>query len=341
VTLDAPGAGRSRTQPMTDVLLVSIGATGGWRAATSELAAALTRAGANTEIAAADPFPTVRTFALTDYVQARVARRAAQREIARCAPRAIIYCSISAALLWPAPGAIFLDSVAAENRPGRHGIWQRPVERRRLAQASVILAWSDRALDPLGATHRRKTIVVPPPVEGFPGTQARDIAAVTYAGNPVKRRLDAVLDAWSRARGADETLVVTGIDALTPREGVQLASRRTPEQFRALLQRARIFIAAPEREDFGIAALEALACGCLLVTTPSKGPYPGRALAGTLDPRLLGEDLPAAIRTALDDPRPGYSDHAAVLLSPFRKEAIDRTIAADVLPTLLQGSRHP
>jgi glycosyltransferase involved in cell wall biosynthesis len=326
---------------VTDVLLVSIGATGGWRTATSELAAALTRAGANPEIAAADPFPTVRTFALTDFVQARAARRAAKRAIARTRPGAIIYCSISAALLWPAPGAIFLDSVAAENRPGRHGIWQRPVERRRLAQAPMILAWSDHALDPLGATHRRKTVVVPPPVEGSPGAQVRDIAAVTYAGNPVKRRLPLVLDAWASARRPHETLVVTGIDDLKPREGVQLAGRRTPRQFRALLQRARIFIAAPEREDFGIAALEALACGCVLVTTPSKGPYPGRDLAGTLDPRLLGDDLPTAIRTALDDPSLGYRERAAALLSPFRKQAIDRVIAADVLPTLLQGSRHP
>jgi DNA polymerase (family 10) len=73
-----------------------------------------------------------------------------------------------------------------------------------------------------------------------------------------------------------------------------------PAEYRALLRRSRVFLSAPRREDYGIAQLEALADGCLLVTTPAPGPYAALPLARDLDPRLVGPDL--AIRTALDDP---------------------------------------
>ena len=131
-----------------DVLIVSSANTVGWRTAASELAGSIARAGATVETVTAEPSPTVRTFALTDFVQARAARRACQRGLARYEPRAIIYCSISATLVWPRPGAISLDSLAAENRPGRHGIWQRTVERGRLQLTPLALASTERALDP-------------------------------------------------------------------------------------------------------------------------------------------------------------------------------------------------
>jgi glycosyltransferase involved in cell wall biosynthesis len=321
--------------PGTDILIVSAANTTGWRVAAEELAGSIARAGASVEVVAADPAPRVRTFMLTDFVQARTARAAAQRGLDRYTPRAAVYCSITAALLWPRVGAISLDSIAAENRPGRHGLWQRQVERRRLAEASLVLAWSERALDPLVGP-RPETVVVPVPVERPASVSGeREIAAVTYAGDPVKRRLPLVLDAWARTRQDDETLVVTGTDDVPPAEGVRNAGEVSPEDFRRLLLRARIFVAAPRREDYGVAALEALACGCVLVTTPSPGPYPALGIARRLDPRLVSEDLPAAIRFALDDPRPGYAERAAELLEPFSRSAVDRTVAERVLPRLL------
>ncbi|HEY2771807.1 MAG TPA: glycosyltransferase [Solirubrobacteraceae bacterium] len=323
---------------MIDVLVVSVGSTGGWRAADRELADAMARAGATVELVSTPPPPRVRTFALTDLVQARLARQAAQRGIAEHEPRAVVYCSVTASLLWPRPGAIFLDSVAAENRPGRHGVWQRPVERRRLREAPLLLTWSERALEPVRDWHA-DAFVVSPPVAVPPAATGgmRDVAAVTYAGNPVKRRLGLVLEAWAAARRDGEQLVVAGTDTITPSAGVEVAGTLAPDDFHALLSRARLFLAAPEREDFGIAALEALAHGCRLVTTPAPGPYPALALARELDPRLVSDDLPAAIRTALDAPRPGYVARAAELLTPFRREAADRTIANQVLPRLLPG----
>jgi hypothetical protein len=169
------------------------------------------------------------------------------------------------------------------------------------------------------------------------GRQGRDIAALTYAGDPEKKQLDLVLRAWQTARRDDEQLVVAGIDAVQPRAGVTVAGRVSPPEFRALLRRARAFVAAPRREDYGIAPLEALADGCLLVTTPAPGPYPALELARRLDPRLVSDDLATAIRIALDEPVPGYASRAAELLVPFSAAAVDRTIAEDVLPKLLPG----
>src|SRR5436309_1571052 len=148
----------------TDVLVVSIDGTIGWGAAVRELVAALTRAGARVATAGTGPVPEVRTFALTDFVQARAARRAARRALAEHDPKAIIYCSITASLLWPRPGVVWLDSLAAENRPGRHGIWQRRVERRRVARAPLVLAMSPRALDSVPRPET-SVIVLAEPVE--------------------------------------------------------------------------------------------------------------------------------------------------------------------------------
>ncbi len=317
----------------TDVLVVGVDSTAGWRAATDELADSLRRAGAAVERVGAGPLRRVRTFALTDYVEARAARQVCQRAIAAHDPATIIYASINAALLWPRPGAVFLDSIAAENRPGRHGFWQRPVERRRLRQTSLVLAWSERSLEALRGRHAQM-VVTSPPVSIAPHA-GKDIDAITYAGDPVKRRLDVVLDAWRSARKDGETLLLTGTDRVEALPGVEVAGRVAPDAFRALLRRSKLFLAAPRREDYGIAALEALACGCLLVTTPSPGPYPALELARRLDPRLVAHDLAGPIRCALDDPVCGYATRAAEMLQPFTRESFDVTVANEVLPRLL------
>lgn len=320
-----------------DVLVVSVASTTGWGLAANELVESLSRAGAKVAMVRTGRLPRVRTFALTDFVEAGAARRACVKGIAEYDPAAIIYCSMTAALLWPRPGAVWLDSVAAENRPGRHGIWQRTVELRRLREASIVLAMSNRALAALPPSAvATDVVVVPVPVEGSgPAAGVRDVDVVAYAGNPEKKRLDYVLDAWSRARRGDETMVVAGTDELAPVEGVRVAGRMTQADYRALLRRARVFVAAPRREDYGIAPLEALADGCMLVTTPAPGPYPALDIARQLDPRLVADDLVPALRAALDDPAPMYAPRAAELIAPFSRQAVDRTLAHAVLPVLL------
>ncbi|HTC60684.1 MAG TPA: glycosyltransferase [Solirubrobacteraceae bacterium] len=374
-----PGAAAS-----LDVLIVSLGATGGLRAVDDELLSSLHRAGASAAIVRPEPPAPVRTLMLTDLRWARAARRAAMAELACTPARALIYSTTTAALLWPRPGAIRFDAPAAANRPGRHGLWQRPLERRRLREAPLLLAQSEGALLEVTAAVRAarpsgSALVLPVPVEpsephpsrtaGQPresqrltdacepsesrisdasckssGSHAvRDIAAITYAANPAKKGLDIVLDAWRGARRPGEELLVAGVDERElrslgyqlPAAGVRVVGMLAHEDYRALLRCARTYVCAARREDYGIAQLEALADGCMLVTTPSPGPYVALPIARQLDERLVGDDLGGAIRTALDDPSPSYAEGALSVLAPFRRDAVDRQVAEQLLPLLL------
>jgi hypothetical protein len=355
-----------------DVLIVSLGSTGGLRAADEELRASLERAGAGVELVRAVTAPRdVPTLMLTDLRQARAARASALEGIRRAQPRAVVYSSTTAALLWPRPGAIRFDAPAAGNRPGCHGLWQRPLERLRLRQASLLLPWSPGGLAELGAGvgegrgsvgadatevagavradapragSRARALVLPVPVEPSGAAEGvRDIAAIAYGANPLKKGLDRVLDAWRHVRRPGEELVVAGVDASdlarsglsVPGEGVRVTGPLAPADYRALLRRARVFVTAPRREDYGIAQLEALADGCLLVTAPAPGPYAALALARALDARLVGEDLGGALRVALDDAQADYAQRALLALAPFRREAVDRLVADELLSRLL------
>lgn len=317
------------------MLIVSVGATTGWRAAARELAGAFERAGAPVVTVSTGPVPEVRTFMLTDLVQAGAARRAAAQAMARVRPAAIVYCSLTAALLWPAPGVIWLDTMAAESRPGRHGLWQRPLELRRLAQAPLLLTMAPGSLAPLDGRPHAEAVEVPVAVEASgPPAPVRDIDVLAYAADPVKRRLDVILEAWARARRGDETLLISGLERSDPPPGVRFVGRLAPDAYRGLLRRTRVFLAAPQREDFGIGALEALADGAMLVTTPATGPYVALDLARQLDPRLVSEDLAPAVRAALDTPAPDYARRAAALVAPYSRAAVTLTIRERVLPRL-------
>ena len=318
----------------TDVLLVTLGGTAGLRAADDALAGALRRAGASVAVARVARTREVRTFALTDLAWALPARTAARTAIRSASPRAVIYSSSTAALLWPEPGAIRFDAPAAGNRPGRHGAWQRPVERRRFAAAPLLLPWSEGALAEAPAP-RAEALVVPVPVAASgDGAGERDLAAVTYGANPHKKGTDRVLAAWRAARRPGETLVVAGL-AGAGEDGIRFTGMIPPAEYRALLRRARAFVTAPRREDFGIAQLEALADGAQLVTSKAPGPYAALPLARGLDPRLVGDDLAGAIRTALDDPSAGYAERAAAAVAPWAPAAVDALVAERLLPALL------
>jgi glycosyltransferase involved in cell wall biosynthesis len=327
-----------------DVLVAGLGSTAGLRASEDELVAALQRAGATVALARPDAPAQVRTFALTDYVWARAARAAALRGIAEHGPRAVVYSTVTAALFWPRPGAIRYDAPAAANRPGRHGFWQRPLERRRLREATLLVPVAEGTLAETPAP-RADAVVVPIPVEAsdVPAAAAgaaRDIAALAYAADPRKKNVAVVLAAWRAARREGEELVVTGTDGVTA-EGLRFAGRVSAAEHRALLRRARVVVNAAVREDYGIVQLEALAEGCALVTAASPGPYAALPLARALDPRLVVDkphDVPGlahAIRTALDDPSPGYAERARELLAPFSRAAVDRVVRDELLPRLL------
>ncbi len=135
--------------------------------------------------------------------------------------------------------------------------------------------------------------------------------------------------------GTDEhELRRAGIAVPGAAEGVRLLGRLPTDEYRGLLRRARVFVCAPRREDYGIAQLEALADGCMLVTTPAPGPYVALAPARALDARLVGEDLVAGLRAALEEPRPGYAEDAALALAPFSAAALAQVVQGELLPRL-------
>ena len=317
-----------------DILIVALGGTAGLRASDDAFAAALERAGASVALARVAAAREPRTFALTDLAWAVPARRAAARALRDARPRAIVYATTTAALLWPEPGAIRFDSPAAANRPGRHGVWQRPVERRRFAAAPLLLPTSEGALAHAPAPHGPAIVVPIPVAPSGPPANERDIAAVAYGANPHKKGLDRVLAAWRAVRRPGETLVVAGVEG-SAEEGVRYAGMVAPHDYRALLRRARVFVAAPRWEDYGLAQLEALADGCVLVTNEGAGPYAALPLARSLDPRLVGPGLAEALRVALDDPVAGYAERARELLEPFSPGAVDAVVAERVVPALL------
>ena len=317
-----------------DILIVALGGTAGLRASDDAFAAALERAGASVALARVAAAREPRTFALTDLAWAVPARRAAARALRGARPRAIVYATTTAALLWPEPGAIRFDSPAAANRPGRHGVWQRPVERRRFAAAPLLLPASEGALAQAPAPHGPAIVVPIPVAPSGPPAPERDIAAVAYGANPHKKGLDRVLAAWRAARRVGETLVVAGVEG-SAEEGVRYGGMVAPDDYRALLRRARVFVAAPRWEDYGLAQLEALADGCVLVTGEGAGPYAALPLARSLDPRLVGPGLSEALRVALDDPVAGYAERARELLEPFSPAAVDAVVAERVVPALL------
>ncbi len=358
-----------RSEQPVDVLIVSLGSTAGLRTADAELHDSLARAGARVALARALAPRPARTLVLTDLGWARAARTAAEgllRQMRRSPPRALLYSSTTAALFWPRPGAIRFDAPASGNRPGHHGLWQRPLERRRLAQASLVLPWSEGGLSeaPVSARSGERALVLPVPVEpSGPLEPVRDIAAITYAANPSKKGLDRVLDAWRAVRGEltgkpdagpDGTdtvgpegfdgLVVAGISArelsemgfdLDGEEGVRVTGALPPSEYRALVRRARVFVCAPRREDYGIAQLEALADGCMLVSTPAPGPYAALPIARELDARLISDDLAGALRVALGEQQGDYAHRARDALAPFSREAVDRLVAQQLLARLL------
>jgi Glycosyl transferases group 1 len=356
----APSSGvRSRT---LDVLIVSLGSTGGLRTADEELLASLRRVGASAALVRAKPPKAVRTLMLTDLLWALAARRAAVSASRRIQARALVYSSTTAALFWPRPGAVRFDAPAAGNRPGRHGLWQRPLERRRLREAPLLLPWSDGALaeleGPSSAARtpypppNRPAVTLPVPIEPSPRPSShgpyepapeRDIAAFAYVANPAKKGLSRILEAWASAHRPGERLVLAGAREADlrahgfalPAPGVQIVPMLPYAEYRTLLRRTRVFVCAARREDYGIAQLEALADGCVLVTTPSPGPYAALPIARSLDQRLVGEDLAGALRTALDDPAPDYAARAELALAPFRCARLDRVVAEQLLPRLL------
>jgi hypothetical protein len=352
----AASAGRGRP----DILLLSLGTTLGWRAADAVFVDQLRRAGASVVAASVRIGASGRlrrAYPVTDLVEAVAARRALQAALSRNRPRALVISSTTAAMLARVedlPYAVRLDAPASLNRPGAHNAALHALERRALGRARLVLPWSRAALAalPRGAA---PALVVPPPVAPSGELAAeRERLAVAYTPDVKAKGLDIVCAAWAAADLDDARLLVFGVEfdqanahlhrvGVPLPAGVEFLGKTPPGEFRAALRRALAYVGGARWEDFGMAPLEALADGALLVTVPSGGPFEALAMARRLAPELVTADLAAsplatALRAAFAMPpakMERYRTEAARHIEPFRPEAVQKAVKEDVLPALL------
>jgi hypothetical protein len=343
-----------------DVLLLSLGTTLGWRLADEQFADQLRGAGVSVaaesvRIGASGRLR--RAYPVTDLVEAVAARRALAGALARHSPRALVISTTTAAMLTRPRGlpyAVRLDAPARLNRPGPRNLVLHGLERRALARARLVLPWSRAAAIALPASAAR-CLVVPPPLRASGATPAeRERTAVAYTPDVKAKGLDVVCGAWAAAGIENARLEVFGVErgaalahlqrtATAVPDGVRFLGKTPPEQFRAALRRSRAYVGGARWEDYGLAPLEALADGALLVTVPSGGPFEALATARELAPELVARkidagELASALRTAFELPEErlrGYRERAATLLERFRPEAIQRVVAEEVVPALL------
>jgi glycosyltransferase involved in cell wall biosynthesis len=343
-----------------DVLLLSLGTTLGWKLA-DELFADQLRAAGLTVVAESVRIGATgrlrRAYPVTDLVEAVAARRALAGALDRFSPRAVVISSTTAAMLAQPRGlpyAVRLDAPARLNRPEVQNAMLHALERRSLARARLVLPWSQAAAYEL-PTGAARAVVVPPPVapSGAPSAE-RERTAVAYTPDVKAKGLDVVCGAWAAAAIPHARLEVFGVDQRTAvahlqrtntplSENVAFHGKTPPEQFRAALRRGRLYVGGARWEDFGMAPLEALADGALLVTVPSGGPFEALMLAGDLEPHLVApaidaRGLAAALRAAFelpDDRVAAYRSRAARLVERFRPEAVQRVVTDEVVPALL------
>jgi glycosyltransferase involved in cell wall biosynthesis len=343
-----------------DVLLVSPGTTAGWRRLDAHAAAALRDLGLSVAVASTD-FPLARhlrrTMQLTDLAEAAAMRHATTRALRRHRPRAILFSGVQSAMLQPRSrlriAGLRFDALAITNRPGRANFVQHLLERRALRHLAVLLPAG--LGHPTPVPHDRPVAALPFPVD-VPAavSDERDPIVLSYAGNPEKKGLDVIAQAWNIAAPADRRLLVTGVEpergraylrqhGLADPADIEWAGNLDANGHAALLSRAEAYMSASRFEDYGITQLEALAHGALLVTTPSAGDYEALSVARALEPPLVaGDESPAslatALRAALEMPpaaRAAYRRRARELVAPYSEEEVRRRLAQDVIPLLL------
>jgi glycosyltransferase involved in cell wall biosynthesis len=346
-----------------DVLLLSLGTTLGWRRADELLLGQLERAGAAAAAVSVGLGATRRLrrgYPVNDGVEMYAARRAARAAVERHEPRALIVSSTTAAMLLPAlpvPYAVRFDAPARLNRPGARNAFLHALERRATRRARITVPFSIAGAEalPEGAA---RPVVVSPPIDpstadgSEPGERER--RAVAYVPDPKAKGLDVVVAGWAAAGVEGARLEVYGLDPDRARshlrragvagpDSVELRGTVPADEFRGRLRRARAFVHGARWEDWGQAPLEALADGALLATVPAGGPYEALRVARQLAPSLVADAAqPAALGTAIraafelpDEDVHTYRERAAELLRPYRSDAVQETVARELLPALL------
>jgi hypothetical protein len=343
-----------------DLLQISLGTTRGLRVSDAWFAELAARAGASVEtvgvrIGAMNALR--RAYPVNDLVEALAARRATASAVRRLRPHAVVFSSTTTALLAPDPGCPFvvrLDAPAVLNRPGARNAVLHLLERRRLSHAMLVLPASVVAAAALPPGAAPAVVVPPPVVVSVQPSAVRGRIAVAYVPDPKAKGLDLLCRAWSLAAVPDARLEVFGVEperasrylrrtGVPEPPGVVWRGLTPAADFHATVSRCVAFVTSARWEDFGMAQLEALDLGALLVCTASGGPFEAGAIARELNPRLVAEDQsPEALAWCLNEAfrldaadADTYQAGARSLLERYRPATIAQTIAERVLPVLL------
>ena len=318
-----------------DVALLSLGTTLGLRRADDALAELLEAAGLSCRVVRVRFGATARLrrqITVIDLVEGLAARRAAR---ATRDARAVIVSRATTALLLErpqVPWAVRFDSPTALNRPGWSGAWQRARERRVFAAADVLLPYGETSARAAAAVAPgARMIPLPVPIEGRPADAVGD-EVLAHGGWLWKRGIDVLCAAWNAAPppgrlvigGADRAAGLAWLERCGVPEppNVEWAGEVPHEQWLQRVARARAFVNASRREDYGQSQLEALAAGTPLVTVPSPGAYEALPIARRLAPGLVSDDLTSALRALEHLDRDDYARRAAAEMAPYRREAV-------------------
>jgi hypothetical protein len=346
---------------VTDVLVVSLGTTLGWRHTDRLFVEQLRRAGVRAD-AVTVRFGLAgrlrRGYPLNDLVEMHAVRRVLGPALAEHEPSAVVLSTTTAAMALPelsVPYAVRLDAPARMNRPGARNRLLHVLERRGLSRARPTLPLSRSAIAELPPGSAPAVVVSPPVEPSGPAGDERERVAVAYVPDPKAKGLDVLVAGWAAAGVPDARLEVYGLDPDWARShlrrigvaepaGLELRGTVPARDFRARTRAARLYAGGARWEDFGQAPLEALADGALLATVPSGGPFEALRLARELgEPSLIasevgGEALGAAISAAFEVPEErvrAYRAAALEVLRPFQPEAVQKTVEQEVLPRLL------
>lgn len=203
------------------------------------------------------------------------------------------------------PVAVTIHDLIHLHQPQRNPLaplYARTMIARAIRKAQVVLTVSEavkRDLERLGATN---VAVTPNGIDEVFTPAAAEKTHFLYVGNDKPHKnVGALVEAFSRVRGAKLILAGAPFERFRNREGVEVRGFVTTEELVGLYRSAIALVMPSHEEGFGLPAVEAMACGTSVITSlaPALVEITGDA-ALHVDARDA-DKLASAMRRMLDD----------------------------------------